>query len=311
MKFSVERIVGGTGAQKEVAETYLREVFEHQDRALLTGLEVEKSEEVLRDIVLANQITTTILAEYGIQKEDISPDNIHVIKKDMWPERLEGTAALFNFTHQGIAVRDDQPEIGLLHDLMHEIFHFKSYLAGQITSHGKLSDYRVGVEVTSRDGEQTMLKGINEAITEELVYRAAQTPLYKETVRTELERIRRDMEHHADAVTEDGSALFTNQTYYVEVGEEQEDGTSLVHTKAYEYQKEREALKLLTEKLYQRDPTAFKNADEVFALFVKSAFSGNLLKIGRLIEESFGTGTLRKVAENNSGEKLLTLVQTL
>jgi hypothetical protein len=224
---------------------------------------------------------------------------------------LAGTGALFNFTHQGIAVRDGEPEIGLVHDLMHEIFHFKSYLAGQITSHEKLDEYRVGIQVTSRDGDRTMLTGINEAITEELVRRATETSLYKEAMGGELERIKKDVEHHADAAKDDGSPLFTDQTYYVEVGKEREDGTSPVHTKVFEYPREREALALLTQKLYERNGASFNGAEEVFGLFVRSAFSGDLLKIGRLIEETFSTGTLRKIAEHNSGEDLLALVQTL
>lgn len=311
MKFSAERIVGGTGAQKEEAEMYLREVFEHQDRDKLSGIEVEKSQEVLEDISLANEVTSAVLTEYGIQKEDIGADKIHVIRKEEWPERLSRSGAFFSFTKQGIAVRDGEPQVGLVHDLIHEIFHFKSYLAGQVTLHGKLDNYRVGVTVNSRDGEREMFEGLNEAITEELTYQATQNPMFQRVLDAELQRIDRDIKHHSDAIAEDGSPLFTDQTYYVEVGEKNEDGSFPIHTKSFAYPKEREALKLLAKKLYEHNKDSFQDVDAVFGLFVKSAFSGDLLKIGRLIEDSFGVGTLRKIAEHNSENEFLKLISSL
>ena len=308
---NIERIVGGTEVQKKEAKERLQEVFDTQNREAMAELEVEKSQEVLKSIDIANQATSIVLAEYGIQKNDIGADKIHVIKKESWPEKLSGSSAFFNLKFQGVAISDGKPQVALLHDLIHEIFHFKSYLAAQITLHDSLDQYRVGFSVTTRDGEKVMFRNIDEAITEELTYQAAQTPVFKEMMSDELKRIKRDVGQHSDSTTEDGRPLFNDQTYYVEVGEEREDGSSPVHAKEFTYQKEREALKLLSEKLYEHNKPSFRSADEVFALFVKSAFTGNLLKIGRLIEDTFGVGTLRKIADHDSEDDFLRLISSL
>ncbi|MDP1689917.1 MAG: hypothetical protein Q8L52_01810 [bacterium] len=119
------------------------------------------------------------------------------------------------------------------------------------------------------------------------------------------------MREHADATTADGEPLFTDQTYYVEVGERRANRSYPIQTKEFTYQKEREALKLLATKLYEHNPSTFHSAEEVFGLFVKSAFSGDLLKIGRLIEDTFGVGTLRLIAEHDSEDDFLKLVSAL
>ncbi len=69
------------------------------------------------------------------------------------------------------------------------------------------------------------------------------------------------------------------------------------------YKNEREILNSLIDKLYNGNQDKFKNREEVFDLFAKSLFTGNIVgkeSWGRLIEETFGKGTLKELMEKDS-----------
>lgn len=311
MKFSVERIVGGSSEQRNSELEKLRQIFKSQDIEGLAEIEVEKTSEFLECIDVANKVTTEILEKYGIQKDPVDEKNIHMVKHEIWPEHLAGTAAFFRFVHQFIIIPDDVPKLKLVVLLIHEIFHFKSYLAGQMLSDNRLEDYRVGLTVTTRDGEETQLTAVNEAVTESLTYQAMQTDTFKTFLATELAEVKKNMEHHADAEDEDGQPLYDEDTYYVSIGDERPDGSSAVFTSKLSYPKERVGLRLLTEKLYLHNTEKFKNPDEIYQLFVKSAYDGDLLRIGKLIDTTYGKGTLRQLANPSSPDHFEEIINQL
>jgi hypothetical protein len=311
MKFPIERIVGGTSEQKKQAKEILLEEFEEQKPEGLSEIEVPKTPEVRECINIANKVTSEILRRYGIEKEDIDEDKIHLVKKEAWPEHLSETGAFFKLYNHSIVAPEGLPKIKLTWRLIHEIFHFKSYLAAQVLSNGFINDYRIGLTVNTRDGVQTQLIQLNEAITEELTREATQTQFFKEVFAYDLESIERIMKEHSDAENEDGKPLFTDQTFYVEVGEKSADGSFPISTSQFTYQTERKGLQLLINKLFEANRDAFSNSQEVYALLVKGSFTGDLLKIGRLIETSFGVGTFRKLANPESSDEFLKIIEDL
>lgn len=69
------------------------------------------------------------------------------------------------------------------------------------------------------------------------------------------------------------------------------------------YKSEREILNNLIDKLYSGNQDQFQNREEVFDLFAKSIFTGNIVgkeSWGRLVEETFGKGTLKELMEKDS-----------
>jgi len=73
-------------------------------------------------------------------------------------------------------------------------------------------------------------------------------------------------------------------------------------------QSEVSRLNEIMDKILMYNSKEFKSKEEVFRIFAESYFSGNLMKIGRLMDKTFGKGTFRHYAEtgdylNNSGPR--------
>lgn len=61
--------------------------------------------------------------------------------------------------------------------------------------------------------------------------------------------------------------------------------------------RERDILDALLERLYERNPEQFTDKQAVFEVFAQGMMTGNLLPIGRLVDSTFGRGTLRRIGE--------------
>jgi len=311
MNFSLEKVVGGTIEQKNAAKEILKNAFEMQDFEGLSEVEVQKTPEIFECIDLANKVTSEVLERYGINKEHIGADKIHIIKKDAWPDDSSDSGAFFRLSHQCICVEEGQEKIKTAKYIIHEIFHFTSHLVAQILPDNQITDYRTGLTVNTRDGQQLQFNHLNEAVAEELTCEAMRTQLFKETFAEEIKEIENIMTQHSGAEDFEGNPLFTEHTYYAEVGDERQDGTFPIFTSEISYQKERQGLEILIDKLYEVNKDMFENQKEIYEVFVKSSYSGDLFKIGRLIEKTFGKGTFRKLASSKTSEEFLATIENL
>jgi hypothetical protein len=53
----------------------------------------------------------------------------------------------------------------------------------------------------------------------------------------------------------------------------------------------------LIDKILERNSEKFQDREEIFEIFAKGMMTGNILPVGRLIERTFGNGTLRRIGE--------------
>ena len=53
----------------------------------------------------------------------------------------------------------------------------------------------------------------------------------------------------------------------------------------------------MIDKILEKNPDKFQDKEEVFEVFAKGMITGNILPVGRLVERTFGKGTLRKIGE--------------
>jgi hypothetical protein len=212
-----------------------------------------------------------------------------------------------------VAVREDHARLGFLHRMVHELLHFKSYQALQVTtgSASEVAEYRAGLVAKSRDGTRTYFTGLNEAVTEELtkqlVLSHADDPLFAEETETTRVLAQR---HSQRAKTDSGEPLFNQNTYYASVlGRTSwreaigrlvgapEKSKETIETRHFSYPSERRMLVALVGVLFARNPARFQRRDDVFDIFARGMMTGNLLPVGRLIDSTFGRGTLRRIGE--------------
>lgn len=313
---SFERVVGSISEnEKQRILQEKGEVFDDQVFEELRGREREKTSEELQIISLANKATNEIRRKYGMDDFEIPSDNIHVITEEAWPK--EKGDAFYNSTLQGIAAREQPAKIVFLKKVLHEMLHFKSYNALQVTKgvDPELAEYRVGLTVHARDGKRIYFVNLNEAVTEEMTKRLfltlSQTSLFTEEARQTEKVITR----YPRAVTRSGDSLFDEDTFYAEVEGKKswkesvgrlfgaQEEPKKITTEGFTYQSERRVLNILIDKILERNHDTFQNRDEVFDIFAEGMMTGNLLTVGRLIERTFGSGTLRRIGELDSDIK--------
>ena len=307
---SFERVFGNISETKK--EQIIRDKGERFDDQIfedLKGKEREKKSEELQIISLANEATNKIRQKYGLENFDIPPDNFHVVTEEAWPE--EKDAAFYNSMLQAVAVREEPARMVFMEKIFHEMLHFKSYNALQITNgeNSELDEYRVGLNVHTRNGKRMYFTNLNEAVTEEMTKKFAtklfDNPLFVEETRETKEIIKR----YSRAVAYSGEPLFDDDTFYAKIESKKslseavgrlfgaQEKPKKIITVGFTYQSERRVLNTLIDKILERNPDKFKDKEEVFEIFIKGMMTGNILPMGRLIERTFGNGTLRRVGE--------------
>jgi len=313
---SFERVAGDISeAEKEQILRDKGERFDDQAFEDLRGKEREKTPEELQIISLANKATNEVRQRYGLENFDIPPDNIHVITEEAWPR--EKGVAFFNSMLQGVAMREKLSNLAFMKTVFHEMLHFKSYNAAQITTgeNPELDEYRLGLTVRTRDGKKMYFVNFNEAVTEEMTKRFARKLLRNPLFADEIKQTRDVMAQHPQAITDSGKSLFDEDTFYAEIQGSKSwresvdrlfgrrilgSGVTKISIEGFTYQPERKILNILIDKIFERNSDKFQDREEVFEVFAKGMMTGNILPVGRLIERTFGNGTLRKIGELDS-----------
>lgn len=314
-KSSFERVVGNISeSEKEKVLQGKEEQFDNQQFEELLEKERGKTPIERQIIALANRETNRLRQQYGLDDFDIPAANIHVISEDAWPAKKAEVGAFYTPMHQGVAMRDHPSSLSFLARAFHEMLHFKSYQALQVTTGpgAKLEEYRTGLVVQGRDGQHTYFTNLNEAVTEELatrfVLKHRYDPLFLKETR-QMQTLRKQYPH---AVGDKSGNLFKDDTYYAQLLEKPSwreavgrlfgmpERSKRIMTMNFTYRREREMLNTLVDRLFTQNKAAFTDREQVFDMFVGGMMRGTLLPLGRLIDSTFGKGTFRKLGELDS-----------
>lgn len=252
--------------------------------------EREKTPEEVQVLSIVNDATNHLLRKYGLDAFDVPPDNIHIMKRNLLMKVREFVS--FRKREGGFIQDLEAAEIvdpislsALAATALHELIHFKSYGALQRKTDDTkwLDDYRVGLEVSSRDGKTTYFKSLNEAVTEELTKRMLSDILRHPIFQKERERTEKLKNHPILRFLHppDEEAYYVG---YTGIGK-------------FAFGQEREMLNDLIDGIYVNNRDMFRQRDEVFEVFVRAMMTGNILPLGRLIEKTFGKGSFRTWSE--------------
>lgn len=257
-------------------ENYIRETYDFGGKKL-PG-EREKSDRDIAIINFANSSVEEFLTRYG-KKEiyDIPLNHVHVFDEDGVEKFAKGqlTVGSHSTTRGSVLADRTKSDVFFATTLFHELCHAKKYNAAQIISgnterRAALKDYRSGIIITSRDGEQRYFENFEEAIEGLLTQR-----FYEEKIKT--------------------SELFKDEVNRIE-NEQIKIDTSRSD--------ELEDLNRIINYIYEQNKTEFKTRDEVTDVFVDASVNGNLFKLARLVEKTFGKGSFRELGKGTgSGNK--------
>lgn len=308
---SFERVVGSIS--EEAREQILQEKGERFDDQIfeeLKGKERKKTPEELQIISLVNQATNRLRAHYGLDNFDIPEKNIHIIKEEEWLK--ERVSAFFAATKQIVAMREPIAKIAFLHKVFHEMVHFKAYDALQVVTgeeDSELKEYRLGLTVFTRNGKAVFFRNLNEAVTEELTNKWTRELLHDPLFAQEIKQTTEIISKYSHVITPDGNPLFDADTFYAEVENKKtwrkaigrmfglQEKSKRIIAESSTYTRERKIVNTLIDKIFEKTSRQFGDKEEIFELFAKGMMTGNLLPIGRLVDGTFGKGTLRRIGE--------------
>ena len=103
--------------------------------------------------------------------------------------------------------------------------------------------------------------------------------------------------------------LFNEDTFYANIEDKKPWGGAAgrlfgaseklkrINTNCFTYELERKILNILIDKIFEKNSEKFQEREDVFEVFAKSIITGDILPMGRLIDSTFGRGTLRRIGE--------------
>jgi len=297
---------------QEIVSNYLRFLSEAQQKKI-EGREYQKTEREKVIIRRINELTSHLVRELGLSPYDIPEENIHIIPADLSSEIIGGSRGMTFQLEQKIFLNGDKLRKNFLefcNVLLHEMLHCKGYVSVTI-KRKENGDYLVTLrrggniinsEFLEPSGERVYhmhFSGLEEAVVAEaekrLMERLFDFPELEEEKRwmtsAKAQEIRKSFSEKYKIPEDD--------IYWVS-----EDGSDF---KRYSYSSTREVLKYLCKEIREQFSERFKSPDEVFNVFLKSHFTGNLFDIAHLVEGTFGRGSFRILGNMSYGNSILYL----
>jgi len=275
---------------------------------ILEANEKEKDPYEIEAIKGANKITNEFLAEFGLTEFDIPEKNVHIIPPNLFRE-LESkptTVALALLEKQAIALDGNatrQPFMKLS-TILHEMTHLKGFLSLEVPEGESERFRRTGFTVHASLGRGQSFeafRGMEEGVVAEIEKRY--TPrLVRENPYLKGERERQMSEEAVklkqEIATKEG--LDISEIFLVN-----EDAKSYA---TFPYKPQRKVLNYIVDALYENNEDQFESRDEAMKLFFKAHFTGNIVPVARLIEQSFGKGSFRTIGMMDTNKNSAAMV---
>lgn len=308
---SVDKVIARTSEEKKEAEEYFAENFSDQKTEKVK--EIKKSEEQIKIIDFINNETNKLLESYGVEKFDVSSENIHILSKEDYRRffsKPNGKRTGYGFYHplaQTVVIDQSKifPKTAFTHILFHELLHFKSHQIASVAgdSDGKYDLQQRGLGIFLNNGKDYFVN-LDEAIIEEL------TIMNQKNVINNHPDFRKEsdvLNEYIEQKKKEGKSINKNEIMSVRKiitysSDNKKEFTKFKRRKAV-YTREREIYNNLIDKIYAKNQDHFKDREEVFDIFAKSVFTGNIVgekSWGRLVEKTFGNGILKQLAEKDA-----------
>ena len=297
---SIDRVIGAIPDDDkndiiEESKKAFREQNPGVDEETRRSIEIEKTENQIQIIGFANNLTNNLLRRLGLPEFNIPPRNIHLVRQDFLDAHRTDTAGVYSSIWQSIAIGETETDLAFAHEVIHEMLHFKSHGALQISTNGELTEYRSGLSATDRAGEKSYLSGLNEAAVEVLTKAAINQLIEGEPLfAAEVQKTERAKVLFEGQVKEDGEPVIDDDVYYATGYADGNGGHYSIQT--FSYRDERKALDAIADKISEKSHGEY-DYNNVSQRILKGMFQGNLLPLAKLIEKTLGKGAFRKIVE--------------
>ncbi len=266
----------------------------------LKEAEIEKTPEQESIIDFINSETNRLMIEAGVEPFIVPIKNIHIVKDEYFKNEInnDGGEAAMDHIKQAIFIMDSvaHSNIKFSSKLFHEMLHMKSKQVLEVSydlekEKGKIGPYRSGVKVFSTHAKDSLgpehvhFTGLNEAIVANQEIKSYRTLL-------ELPENANDKSNYYSTAKMNKRIEYAKK-HHISEDEIEDINTGDRSFSVFPYETQRKVLDYVCEEIAKQYPEKFIDNDSVFKVFLKAHFTGHLLEIGHLIENTFGKGSLR------------------
>lgn len=311
------RVIGGVSPESmERARGELRDsLFDHfeslsaEEQEQLRKLEYPKTEKEASLIDFGNEITSRLMREAGMPPYNVPEDNFHLIPPELYKKIANKTGVATAYAvKQGIIfdadpMRDNNVFFGAA--ALHELLHLKAHLAVEVWEEdGKPGKeiYRSGISalalrthVRRREGHEHF-GGLHEAIVSETQKRLFGDLIGCPQLAEEKEWLNSDEAKEMRKKLSDRKGIPEDDIIWV--GRKGESDYEVVP-----YPQQRRVLEYVCAEVQRVFSDRFQSADDVYRIFLNAHFTGRLLPLGRLVEETFGEGSFRLLGNMNTSRE--------
>ncbi len=325
-----KNIVGGKSEQeKKQAHEKLQQELEENSYKDTKPYEIEPSKKDRQIIDFAINAVDKIIASYGGTPKSFLPEKIFILKEGAVSEITDGKLreGFHSLLKQRIVVERGESDVHFATTVVHELLHLKSFKAAQIID-GEIEPYRAGITVFDRSAENEYFAKIEEAIVSEVTRQFYTNEICRNSLfKSEVEKtekikvwIKKDLQ--LSGMDETKQQRIMEEIFFIPDaddileflnGEVDSDDPEMYKigyvngafrvlmengdVKLSERYVERKALYDLLDEIVEKSDGEIKNRKEIFDEFAKANFSGKLLPLARIIENTLGKGSFREIAE--------------
>jgi len=307
------RIIGdATNRKKENVETQIHKnltdfygSLSEEEIEILNNHEIEKTKKETALINLADQETSRLMQESGVESYSIPPRNIHIISGDL-SEKL-----LMNGNRIAVAIPSSQrmflrsrsfenKPVVFGSAIFHEMLHLKAHISVEVKKDISILS-RSGVSINSsikkmkEDEFHEHFLGLNEAIIVEAEKRFIPKLIDNPELSGEKEWMSSDeAEIRRKEISEE-----------VKIPEEDIVWINEKDTKDFykiPYHLQRDVFSYICQEVQKQFPDKYQNFDDVYKVFLKACFTGKLMEISHLVEDTFGKGSFRILGDMDTSK---------
>ncbi|MCC6520834.1 hypothetical protein IT403_02545 [Candidatus Nomurabacteria bacterium] len=302
-KGPVIRTIGNASSEKKEMskKEIINALFNHfeslspQEEEELRKHEYPKSEKEISVINFANQETSRLMKEAGIEPYDIPTENFHIIPSDLYKKAGGDNSIARAFTNkQGILFDAQEFRDNPLHfgsTAIHESLHLKAHLSLEVQEKGekiRKTPYREGVTIKALQGHDfhRHFAGLHETIVAETQKRLLPKLLDCPALITQKEWLLSDEAKKIKNELIEKRKIPESDIIWV--GKKGDDDWESI-----QYTQQRKVLNYVCDEIKKQFPNEYKNIDDVYKVFLNAHFTGRLLDIAKIVEKTFGEGSFR------------------
>jgi len=306
------RIVGRASEEKKKQiqsqmDNFLNDSNAYFDRRQIEKFkanERKKSKEEISFIDFANRETSLLMREAGLDPFNIPSENLHIISKSLYKKvSNKEIGPAFSLPEIRTIILNQSSlknnPLKMASSILHEMLHAKAYISVESHNDGQTTS-RFGLSVRSAQKEDKEgnkhehFLGLHEAIVSETEKRLNKKLLdlpelrkYKNWLESEeAKKIKEEVIKEKNIKEED--------IFWCEKDTKK--------CKVFPYPKQRKTFNYVCEEIQKQFPERFQDEEAVYKVFLNAHFTGRLLDLAHLVEDTFGKGSFR-VLGNMDGTK--------